>query len=411
MVRTKKFVSPGVLLLAIWLVEIFLYSFHLIDYYRPLNAESLIFFFSVIAVVLLAGSVMKMQLNSKRIIKRPVKKWSTKDIEAKASKITKFFIIGTIINVLYSRGFPLLWVLTGTGKNYTDFGIPTFNGFVNALYYVSVVLNFYLYLSTRDKKHLKTLLLLVIYPLLTITRALIFTMGFELLGLFVMMRKIKTKAVVVLTAGAIAIIILFGVMGNERSGGDVSAATEGMVRELVDSKYVDTMEKLPSGFTWVYWYFTCSVNNVVYNIDKLNPTYLPNHSIKKLLPSVVKRAIWGEVEYEDRYAFTMDNTLVNTFTLYSNYLKDFGVFLTVILFFFVGLFFYNIYYKATEDNLNFFLMYPAIFMIICLSVFDDFMLSLPTIFQFIITYYMFKRKNRNYVIQQHFQGQESPDHR
>ena len=50
-------------------------------------------------------------------------------------------------------------------------------------------------------------------------------------------------------------------------------------------------------------------------------------------------------------------------------------------------------------------------MIICLSVFDDFMLSLPTIFQFIITYYMFKRKNRNYVIQQHFQGQESPDHR
>lgn len=54
-------------------------------------------------------------------------------------------------------------------------------------------------------------------------------------------------------------------------------------------------------------------------------------------------------------------------------------------------------------------MYPPIFMIICLSVFDDFLLSLPTIFQFVITYYYFKKKK--YGIQQHLQGQESPDYR
>ncbi len=400
--KTIKFVSPGVLLLVIWTVEVILYSLHIVEYYKPLNATTLFFFYGVIAVVLFAGFIMKFKHYERRRLNavNPMK-WELSDIKRKTKKITRFFIYGTILNVLYSQGFPLLWLLTGSGNNYTDFGIPSFNGFVNALYYSSVVLNFYLYLSTNNKKYRKTLLFLVIYPILVITRALIFTMGFELLGVYVMMRRIKAKTVALLAAGALAIIVLFGVMGNERSGGDVSEATEGMVRELVDSRYVDTMEKLPSGFTWVYWYFTCSVNNVVYNIDRLNPTYLPENTIKRLLPSVVKKALFGVEEYEKRYALEMENTLVNTFTLYSNYLKDFGVPITIFLFFFVGLFFYNVYYKAHEGHLNFFLMYPAIFMICCLSVFDDFMLSLPTIFQFLILYFMFKiKKQKKYVIQQ-----------
>ena len=397
--RKTKFISPAVLLLLIWVVEIVLYSLHIVDYYRPLNSLSLFFFFGVIAIVFLAGVVVKAKLAPKHWIDSyPNRNWSISEIEKKANKIAKLFIVGTFLNVVYSQGFPLLWLVTGSGKTYTEFGIPSFNGFVNALYYIAVVTNFYLYLSTKDKKYLKVLLLLVIYPLLTITRALIFTMGFELLGLFVMMRKIRIKSVILLLVGSIAIIVLFGYMGNQRSGGDVSDATEGMVRELVDNRYVDTMENLPSGFTWVYWYFTCSVNNVVYNIDKLNPSYVPDNTIKRLLPSVLRKSIFGQKEYEERYAFTMDNTLVNTFTLYSNYLKDFGVYLTIFIFFFVGLFFYNVYYKATESSLNFFLMYPAIFMVICLSVFDDFLLSLPTLFQFIITYYMFKRKRLNAVI-------------
>lgn len=382
------------LLLLIWAVELFLYSIHLIEYYRPLNFKSVFFLIGVVIIVLFAGVVSKPK---RRHLYVPIQKstiaYATVEIEEKANKVTKYFIYGTILNVIYSKGFPLLWLFTG-GGNYTEFGIPTFNGFMNALYYIAIVLNMYLYLSTNDRKYSKSLLLLVLYPVFCMTRALIFTMGFELIGLYIMMRKIKAKTITILVGCALAIIILFGVIGNQRNGGAVSEATEAMVRELVDSKHVDTMTKLPSGFTWVYWYFTCSTNNLIFNIEKLHPNYLPDNTLKRLLPSVLRGLLFEEKEYEDSYVFEMDNTIVNTFTLYATYLTDFGVPMTMFLFFFVGWFFYKVYYRALAGRLNYFLMYPAIIMVICLSVFDDFMLSLPTIFQLVITYYMFKPKHR-----------------
>mgnify|MGYP001307959171 CR=1 FL=1 len=397
---TIKYISPFLLMVYIWGIELLLYNMHIISFYHPLNLSALILFIGVILAIGIAGIVqkpLKRKNANRRFSMQDV--LSIEQIEKKTQVLTKFFIIGTLINIAFSRGVPLLWLLTGDGRTYTDFGVPSFSGFLNSVYYTTIVANFYLYLKTKQKRYLKILAIYLIYPILLVQRALIFTLGFELLGMYLLMRRVKLKSIAVAAVISVMVIVLFGVMGNNRTGGDASEGTEQFIRGYVDDKYVDQMEKLPSGFTWVYIYFTCSINNVVYNIDKIQPLYYPYYTSRHLLPSVLSRMLFEQKDYEEKYAFDMDNSVFNTFTIYSNYVKDFGVFLTVVIFFFAGLFFYRIYYNAREENIHYFFMYPAVVMIIFLSVFDDFFLSLPTVFQFIITYYTFKpQKQRQNTI-------------
>lgn len=392
---SKKYISPFLLMVYIWGAELLFYNMHIIEFYNPLNIAALVLFVGVIVAFGIAGMIRQpLKRFNKRRVFSPQEVLSLEQIEKRTQSLTKFFIIGTLINIAFSRGVPLLWLLTGDGRTYIDFGVPSFTGFLNSLYYTTIVANFYLYLKTKEKRYLKLLALYLIYPIILVQRALIFTLGFELLGMYLLMRRVKLKSVLITAIISVVVIILFGVMGNNRSGGAVSEGTEQFIRGYVDEEYEDKMEKLPSGFTWVYLYFTCSINNVVYNIEKLQPNYIPENTLQRFLPTVVRKAIFGEKEYEDRYALAMDNTVFNTFTIYSNYIKDFGVFLTIVLFFFVGLFFYRIYYNAREENIHYLFMYPAVVMIILLSVFDDFLLSLPTIFQFIFTYYCYRVKKQ-----------------
>lgn len=405
----KRFISPVFLMLVIWGAEIYMYNLHIISFYNPLNASTLLLVFGVI-IAFYAGkifvSIRRRNLLRKGMLKRE-RKLSLTEIDVASHIVTKIFFWGTVINIVFCKGFPLLWLFTGDSRTYAEFGVPSLTGFMNSFYYVAILSQFYLYNKTSDKSYLKRLLLLLLYPILLLTRAMIFTTLFELAGLFFLLKKINLRTIVLTVIVSIAVILIFGYMGENRYG--ASDAIKGYGLELVDEDYKDTMEKLPSGFIWVYLYFTASINNVVYNINTIHPSYTPYYTMRHLLPSVLSSILFEKKDFESNYSMEMENSAFNTFTIFSNYIKDFGVPLTIIVFFFAGVFFYYVYFNASEDKIHYLFMYPPIFMIICLSVFDDFMLSLPTIFQFVITYYYFKKKK--YGIQQHLQGQESPDYR
>ena len=390
----KKYISPGKLMLAIWGVEIYMYNLHIVSFYNPLNALTLVLVFGVIFAMLCSKFFViyrnrKLRLRGKQYFPYNL---SLDEIEKKSKLILKLFLIGTVINVVFSGGFPLMWLFTGDARTYQDYGVHGFNGMVNSFYYISLLCYTYLYLKKKEKKILLILLGLLLYPAFSMARALIFTGIFEVLGLYLLINRIRLKTILIAFILAISIIIAFGQMGDSRNGLD--SATEGFVRSYVDEEYVDIMEKLPSGFTWVYIYFTCAINNVTYNINTLQPTGYPYFTIRRLFPSVIAKRIFEQKDYEDKYALKMDDSVFNVFTIYSNYIKDFGVFFTIVLFFVFGIFFYDIYYKASPSDVRYLFMYPPVFMIICLSVFDDFLLSLPTLFQFVFTSYFFKSKRK-----------------
>lgn len=395
MVKTaKKYISPGKLMLAIWGIEIYMYNLHIVSFYNPLNALTLFLVFGVIFAMLCSKLFViyrnrKLFLRGKRFFPNNL---TLDEIEKKSKLILKLFLIGTVINVVFSGGFPLMWLFTGDTRTYQDFGVHGFNGMVNSFYYISLLCYTYLFSKKKEKKILLILLGLLFYPAFSMARALIFTGIFEVLGLYLLLNRIRLKTILIAFILAISIIIAFGQMGDSRNGLD--SATEGFVRSYVDEEYVDIMERLPSGFTWVYIYFTCAINNVTYNINTLQPTGYPYFTIRRLFPSVIAERIFEQKDYEDKYALKMDDSVFNVFTIYSNYIKDFGVFFTIVLFLGFGIFFYDIYYKASPDDIRYLFMYPPIFMIICLSVFDDFLLSLPTLFQFVFTSYFFKSKRK-----------------
>lgn len=405
----KKYISPVLLMLLIWGIEIYMYNLHIISFFNPLNIGTLFLVFGVIAAIFAAGvivSTRRKNLRSRGILRKG-RVLSIEEIEKASELVSKVFLWGTLINIIFSRGFPLLWLFIGDPRTYDEFGVPSLTGFLNSFFYVSIVSQAYLYFKTSNKKYLKKLLLFLLYPFLLMTRAMIFTSLFELAGLFFLVKKINLRTIVMSVVVAFAVILVFGYMGDNRYG--ESETIKGYGLDLVEEDYKDTMEKLPSGFIWVYLYFTASINNVVYNINTIQPSYTPYYTVRHVLPSVLSNVLFTKKDFDSNYSMEMENSGFNTFTIFSNYIKDFGVPLTIFIFFLAGLFFYQVYYNATEDRIHYLFMYPPIFMIICLSVFDDFMLSLPTIFQFVITYYYFKKKK--YGIQQRIQPQESIDNR
>ena len=73
----------------------------------------------------------------------------------------------------------------------------------------------------------------------------------------------------------IGLIIGFGYLGDLRQGVNPYYG-------LLDEKWVELFEKIPSGFLWVYVYFTSGFNNVIYNTTLVNPNYLPYFSFAKI---------------------------------------------------------------------------------------------------------------------------------
>ncbi|QTO24229.1 MULTISPECIES: O-antigen polymerase [unclassified Bacteroides] len=380
-VKSLNLSSPVLVFGLIWIILILLYNIHLINYYLGLNQKTLILIFGAIGAMALSWVLIRMRY--KRWIVFSIKnlpddKFSL--LESKIGRLLKLWLIGIVATIVLQGGFPMLWMLLGTGKGYQDFGFHSIHGILNALYYICILGYFFLYLKKKESKYLKLVLLLSLYPILAVSRAVIIVVIFEMLGLYLLLYRIRLKQIIKIFIGGIAFILLFGALGDLRVG-----EAKHVLHGLVDKRYEDVMEYLPSGVCWVYLYFTGSIDNVVYNINDLKPLYYPYFSIKPLIPSVFRDLIFEKKDYDDKYSLEMNNTIFNTFSFFANYLKDFGIYITIVIIFFIGLLSNYIYAYARLMKFNFIMMYPIVFMFLLLSVFSDFFISLPTLCQMIIS--------------------------
>ena len=87
--------------------------------------------------------------------------------------------------------------------------------------------------------------------------------------------------------------------------------------------------------------------------------------------------------------------MFNTFSWLASYLRDFGSFITVIIVFLYGCLFKKIQNRARKGNIKYIFLYPVFFMVVVLSVFWDYMLSLPTLFEIVIICFLFNNHGLN----------------
>jgi len=298
-------------------------------------------------------------------------------------KLFRVWCFGSVINILYSGGIPLYWMIAGVGKDYTNYGIPSFGGFIQAINVFLAVSYFILYFYKRERKYLYFFIVQLFWPILVVSRGNFTYMLLEIVGAYLMINRGKIRSIFYLITVFIVFIYLFGVIGDFRFGIERSLAFK---QGVLSQEYVSLAEYLPSGLLYVYMYVTTPINNVVYNIVNLNPNYLPYSSSVYLFPTVIRTILFkgGGPTYG------LVSETFNTVTFYSGYLVDFGINFTILIVTLIQFVVIILYLNAMRGKLSYIIAYSVAFQCVALSIFSDNFTMNMSIFQILIALYFGK---------------------
>lgn len=314
--------------------------------------------------------------------------------EACLSRVKKaFFIIwalGIALTIIVQGGFPLLWNLIGDSRGYAEFGLPTLNGGLTALYISVTVLSFRDYLLTGERRFGLHTLLLFSYCLLIMSRGLMVLVVLNLTGYYLLARTVTLRRTLSLALAALVGIYLLNFVAENRSSGDKESMRQFIADTsgtIFDESFLGDLKR---GWTWLEMYGTAPLSNLNFNINTVQPHYYPDYTVRALFPSVVRERIFGmqSQEYEDRYALQMVNTAFNTFTFYANYLRDFGLFGCVGILLIVQVLASRYYHMAISGDIGAGVGYAGIFTALVLSPFTDYFGTLIIAAQIAIAVYI-----------------------
>jgi oligosaccharide repeat unit polymerase len=233
------------------------------------------------------------------------KKWSgyRKDIDDPAylrlveRRLERWFYcwLGlSLVEVVFSGGLPIVWLLTGNSKVYMDYGLPAIHVFLWALLNVLATAKFGIYLLHGNRRRLFIPVFQIFWGLMIVSRGLI--MGALLQGalLWLCLRGIKAKVLFRAVTAVILIVLMFGYIGDVRTG---ASSFRAVARPT--SSYPDW---LPSGVLWVYIYATSPLANLV----NTRLTRMPvsdaffSHTVFFMFPAPLRNAFYGSRFTEDQ---------------------------------------------------------------------------------------------------------------
>lgn len=290
--------------------------------------------------------------------------------------------VGCVVNTYASGGLPIVWRLQGIARTYADYGIPTFSGLVAACGLFASMGFFLLQKITGNKRRWWAIVMVLGFQVATLNRGGAVWIILELTGIFLQFGRFRPGRILRGVALALLLIILFGVMGNSRTGGD----TNTVLRSLANDRGTAIFQHLPSGFWWTYLYASVGSANLNEAIDHIKPLGRPYWSVTYLFPSVIRIILYPETVYEARYPLAMANTIFNVFSMYGGYIADFGMAgcyaVTLLLQLLASLYFI----RARRGDASSILAYAVCFQIIITSLFSDSLTSWVAIFQFVLAF-------------------------
>lgn len=187
-----------------------------------------------------------------------------------------------------------------------------------------------------------------------------------------MLQGIRWRAIVKGTALVILLILLFGYIGDLRSGAD-------SFRVLAQPS-ANYPQWLPSGVLWVYIYLTTPIGNLVNTVDNVRPTWnalFPN-TTSLLFPSVLRRMIYGTDGASEAFSGELITDAFNVSTAYAGSAQDFGKIGIALFSAFCGFCGICCWHLRTFCGA---LMYGVVAQCIVLTVFFNHLLYLPVVFQ------------------------------
>jgi len=300
----------------------------------------------------------------------------------------RFWVVMSCFEIMLSGGIPLIWTLTSSSKTYFMFGIPTLHGFLNALILTISIARFTLGLLNGLKRDLLFPLIMIVWSVLVEARQLTVVVLIEVALLFLMYRRIQWKRLVAGTAVVLVAVVLFGVSGDIRSGGD------GFRRLAQPTEQYPAW--LPSGFLWAYIYVTTPLNNLVnttITTPPLRDPTMPN-TFAQLVPTAVRNLL-GLRSVNSSFEGDLVTQSFNVSTAYMGPWQDMGtiglVFFSVAIALASGISWVS---RGIRNNL----IYAIIGQCLFLSIFFDHFLYLPIIAQIPWCFVLFRRVGRGLAI-------------
>lgn len=284
--------------------------------------------------------------------------------------LSLFWLIGFIVNIVFSKGVPMYWRYIGDPKTYVNFGVPTFSGFLNTIrLFISVSFTVYLF-HKFNFKILLVLILLIISCLAEMSRGNFTFLLLAVMGVVFLYVKINWKRLIGVFLGVFLFLALFGYVGSLREKtGDIPSIIENQ----------SFAKSMPATFIWGYAYLTSPLNNLNYGADWVQPNFKPVNTLVGLVPTVVRESLFGPLDYPIYY---VDSSL-NATTFYSPLIADFGFGYACLIVVIMQFVIVTVFLKAKQGNAGAVLVYPVLYSCLILSIFYMYFLSL-VIFSYLL---------------------------
>lgn len=277
-----------------------------------------------------------------------------------------YFLV-EFFQVIYFQGFPLLWLILGIPKTYFDYGIPSLNGFIKAIYLFATTGFCIIYLEEKKRWQFLVLIFLLSIPVALVTRQVLMSVFLQCACCCLIYRPHLVKRFLIF---GIILLAVFIYVGNIRSG----------LMHLVEIlRPYDYYPQFLYPLLWIYAYVVTPFNNINAAFDSITPFGYPYREISSLIPTALR----GDSATESVIDLVHKNMTVSTF--YVEPLVDFGPFYA---FMFMAVFQYFLFtsFKRVQNkgSLINILEYSILYMIMILSIFSNLLLALPVAAQLIL---------------------------
>lgn len=283
-----------------------------------------------------------------------------------------------VAQVIYFEGFPLLWIFQGSVQNYTDYGIPSVNGALHALFLVMTTALFVLQLHSPSYKKKTLLIACCLLPVLLVHRALFMALSLQIACCALFLRPAWRRRI---WLGGIIVLGLFIVVGNLRTG---------MQKLLLVYPPSEQLPEVLYPLLWIYAYIVTPFNNLNMNADIIEPLGTFHWQLQAILPKALHPmlASYGIGKGE---GFEVDFPgQVHTF--YYEPILDFGIVYAGLFMTAMQALTLRAYYHLQEmPTLQRLLLYSIFYQIAVLSIFCNFLLFPPIIFQVVCLLFLRER--------------------
>ena len=293
--------------------------------------------------------------------------------------IFRVWVVISLVEIGFAGGLPVIWLLTGSGRTYEDFGIHTVHGLANGLW---IFLAFTQCLRIFDRacrrRDRQLALALLVWPILMMSRALITILLLQVVSFYLITTMRRMRSVLLRLSVLVVIFALaFGYMGDVRAP-DFS---------IVEALGFDSDQTRSTALLWIYSYIVSPVSTLALNWEISIPefTLLPFNTLANLLPSVARSALSMGTGF-DSYIGVLAHDAFNVSTAFLAPFLDWGPAGMLVMAFVIGFIGHVVWCAALRNALKLPLL-SAYDAFVALTIFtNQFTQLMPLLLLVMLTY-------------------------